>query len=93
MRIFVGNLPFSTDAQELSKLFMEHGSVSDSNIVMDRDNGQSRGFGFVEMTDSEEAQNAIEALNGAKHEGRKLTVNEARPRPNRGNGGGHRRQS
>ena len=79
MRIYVGNLPFRTNQDELRDLFAEHGEVQDCVIPVDRDSGRSRGFGFVDMAD-EEARNAITALDGYDMDGRQLRVNEARPR-------------
>lgn len=89
MKLYVGNLPFSVDDHALREMFEAHGSVTSASVVLDRETGRSRGFGFVEMNDSE-ARAAIEALNGADVDGRSLTVNEARPRedrPRRGGGG------
>lgn len=77
-RIYVGNLPFSTNEQSLKELFSEYGSVEGSTVITDRDTGRSRGFGFVEMTSG--GDEAISALNGQAVDGRNLTVNEARPR-------------
>src|SRR5690606_39324508 len=88
MRIYVGNLPFSTTESDLQSLLEEHGEVISASVVTDRETGRSRGFGFVEMKDSTQAQAAIEAINGASVDGRNLTVNEARPREERGGGGG-----
>ena len=88
MNIYVGNLPFSVDDQELQEMFGEHGRVDRATVVSDRETGRSRGFGFVEMADDGEANNAIEALNGAQMGGRPLTVNQARPRGGGGEGGG-----
>ena len=79
MNIYVGNLSYSTTSDELEQLFSEHGQVDSAAVIMDRDTGRSRGFGFVEMPD-DAARKAIEALNGAEVGGRKLNVNEARPR-------------
>ncbi len=87
MRIYVGNLPFRTNSEELRDLFAEHGEVQDCVIPVDRDSGRSRGFGFVDM-DDEEARNAISALDGYDLDGRQLRVNEARPRGGGGGGGG-----
>jgi len=87
-RLYVGNLPFDTTASELESLFQAHGSVNEASVVEDRDTGRSRGFGFVEMSNSEEANQAIEALNGSDFHGRPLTVNEARPRTEGGGGRG-----
>ena len=89
MRIYVGNLPFRTNSEELRDLFAEHGEVQDCVIPVDRDSGRSRGFGFVDM-DDEEARNAITALDGYDLDGRQLRVNEARPRGSGGGGGGYR---
>ena len=91
-KLYVGNLSFNTTDDELAQIFAEHGQVQRASIVTDRDTGRSRGFGFVEMGNDQEAQSAIQALNGAMVEGRSLTVNLARPRendrPRRGGGGG-----
>jgi RNA recognition motif-containing protein len=86
MKIFVGNLPFSTTQEELESLFSESGAVTSVNIITDRFSGKSRGFGFVEMDNQEEAQAAIERLNGNELQGRPLTVNEARPQRERSRG-------
>lgn len=86
--IFVGNLSFGVTEDAVRSLFEQHGSIERVNIIKDRDTGQSRGFGFVEMTGAEEAQRAIAALDGKELEGRPLKVNEARPREDRGFGGG-----
>ena len=80
LRIYVGNLSFDTSEQSLSELFSEHGTVSSCSIVTDRMTGRSRGFGFVEMSDDEEARAAMDALNGRDLEGRSLKVSEARER-------------
>ena len=80
MRIFVGNLAFATTEEELSQLFEPYGVVERVQIIQDRETGRSRGFGFVEMLDSQAAESAIDALNGTSLAGRALTVNEARPR-------------
>jgi RNA recognition motif-containing protein len=80
MRIFVGNLAFTTTEDELEQLFAPYGSVDRVQIITDRDTGRSRGFGFVEMPNATEANAAIAALNGTAHGGRTLTVNEARQR-------------
>ena len=87
MRIYVGNLPFRTTADELRDLFAQHGNVNDCVIPQDRDTGRSRGFGFVDM-DDQDGHGAIEALDGADLDGRALRVNEARPRTPGGGGGG-----
>ena len=83
INIYVGNLPFSTDEQALEQLFSQFGQVDRANVIMDRETGRSRGFGFVEMPNEAEARQAIEALNGETFGGRPLTVNEAKPRQGR----------
>jgi RNA recognition motif-containing protein len=83
MNLYVGNLPFSYDSASLSTLFARFGEVASAQVVTDRDTGRSRGFGFVEMAD-EDARRAIEELDGSDVDGRRLTVNQARPRENRG---------
>ena len=87
MRIYVGNLPYSTTDAELSEMFSDFGEVKSASVVMDRETGRSRGFGFVEM-EEEDGRKAIENLHGTPMDGRPLTVNEARPRANAGGGGG-----
>ena len=93
MNIYVGNLSYSTTEDELRDAFSQFGAVSSVNIIMDRETGRSRGFGFVEMPDGTEGKAAIEGLNLQDLGGRALTVNEARPREDRrgGGGGGGRR--
>lgn len=86
--LYVGNLSFHTEEEKLRSAFAAHGSVSDARIVLDRETGRSRGFGFVEMEDDNEADAAIRAMNGADLDGRPLRDNEARPR---GDGAGSRR--
>jgi len=89
--IYVGNLSYDCTEDELREAFGQYGQVSSVNIIMDRETGRSRGFAFVEMSDGNEASNAIQQLNLAEIAGRKVTVNEARPksdRPRRGDGGG-----
>jgi RNA recognition motif-containing protein len=87
--IFVGNLDFGTTEDSIRNLFEKHGAVDRVNVIRDRDTGQPRGFAFVEMADSSEADRAITALNGASLDGRAINVNEARPRAERaGHGGG-----
>lgn len=81
-RIYCGNLPFSTNDDELRGMFEEYGSVNDASIVSDRETGRSRGFGFVDM-DADGAARAIDALDGLDYKGRNLKVNEARPREER----------
>ena len=88
MRIYVGNFGYDTREQELREAFEAHGQVQEVSMVMDRDTGRPKGFGFVEMPDSSEAQAAISALNGKEFGGRPATVNEARPRQERSSGGG-----
>lgn len=88
--IFVGNLDFNTSEEELRQLFQAYGQVDRVSIMTDRDTGRSRGFGFVEMTNAEDGEKAIAALNGSQIGGRKLNVNEARPRPERTGGGRER---
>ncbi len=86
-KLFVGSLPFETTSEELNKLFAEIGDVESANIVTDRMSGRSRGFGFVEMAKDEDATKAVEKLNGSEIGGRKIVVNEARPREERPNNG------
>lgn len=86
--IFVGNLSFGATEDSVRSLFETHGTVGRVNIVTDRDSGQPRGFGFVEMSNDGEGEKAIAALNGAELDGRALNVNEARPKAERSNGGG-----
>ena len=87
-RLYVGNLSFNSNEGSVRDAFAAYGEVSSVHLVTDRDTGQPRGFGFVEMADSTEAQNAIDSLNGTMLDGRSLNVNEARPRPERAGGGG-----
>jgi len=87
-KLYVGNLSYGVDSSALQTLFGAHGTVVSAEIINDRDTGRSKGFGFVEMSTDEEAQAAIAALNGQQHEGRALTVNEAKPREDRPRGGG-----
>jgi len=93
MKIYVGNLSFSVTNQGLEDLFSEYGSVRSAQVVQDRETGRSRGFGFVEMNDANEARAAIKGLNEQELDGRRLSVNEARPREERSGGyrGGSRR--
>lgn len=88
MKLYVGNLSFQTSSEDLQQLFAQAGTVESASVVEDRDTGRSRGFGFVEMASSEEGQKAIEQFNGTDFNGRNLTVNEARPREDRGGRGG-----
>ena len=87
-KLYVGNLAFHTTSQELQDLFGQVGTVESAQIIEDRDTGQSKGFAFVEMSSDEEAASAIDQFNGKEVGGRMLKVNEARPRENRGGGGG-----
>ena len=87
-KLFVGNLSFNTTENDLQDAFAAHGTVVEANLMMDRMSGRPRGFGFVTMGSPEEAQKAIEAMNGAQLDGRALTVNIARPREERAPGGG-----
>jgi cold-inducible RNA-binding protein len=87
MKLYVGNLAFSTSGQELQQLFATAGTVESASVVEDRDTGRSRGFGFVEMATKEEGEAAITQFNGKEVNGRALKVNEAKPRENRGGGG------
>ena len=87
MNIYVGNLSFDETESSLEAAFAAYGEVTSARIITDRETGRSRGFGFVEMSDSTQAQAAIAALNGTNVNGRELTVNEARPREERGGGG------
>ena len=89
-KLYVGNLPYSLRDSDLQDLFAAHGTVDSAQVIMDRDTGRSKGFGFVEMSSDQEAQAAISALNGRDIDGRNLTVNEARPREEGGGGGGGR---
>jgi len=86
-KLYVGNLSFNTSTQDLEQMFGEFGTVQSVNIIEDRETGRSRGFAFVEMSSKEEGQRAIEALNGREMDGRNLTINEAKPREERGGGG------
>ncbi len=87
-KLYVGNLSYGTTDSTLQQLFEPHGTVESAQVIMDRDTGRSKGFGFVEMGGDQEAQAAIAALNGKEVEGRALTVNEARPKTEGGRGGG-----
>lgn len=92
-KLYVGGLPYSVTEGQLEEIFSQHGSVQSARVISDKFTGRSRGFGFVEMGSDEEAQKAIQALNGTELEGRTLVVNEARPqeRTHAGGGGGGRR--
>jgi RNA recognition motif-containing protein len=87
MKLYVGNLSFSTSEARLREIFGEHGDVTSASLVMDRETGRPRGFGFVEFGNDDHARAAIAALNGKNIDGRDLTVNEARPREGGGGGG------
>jgi cold-inducible RNA-binding protein len=87
-KLYVGNLSYSVTDSTLEQMFAAHGSVKSAQVIMDRDTGRSKGFGFVEMANDQEAAAAIAAMNGQQVEGRALTVNEARPKEDRGGGGG-----
>ena len=89
-KLYVGGLPYSTTESELTTLFAAHGTVESARVIADKFTGQSRGFGFVEMSTIEEAKAAITALNGSQLDGRSLTVNEAKPQEPRSGGGGGR---
>jgi len=86
-KLYVGNLPYSISSADLERILSEYGTVESAEVISDRATGRSKGFGFVEMSSDEEANAAIEALNGQDHGGRALTVNEARPREARSGGG------
>src|SRR3979490_807128 len=88
MKLYVGNLAFQTSSEDLQQLFAQAGTVESASVVEDRDTGRSRGFGFVEMSSKEEGEAAIAQFNGKEVNGRALNVNEAKPRENRGGGGG-----
>ncbi len=88
MKIYVGGLPYTTTDDQLQQIFAAYGEVSSAKIIMDREMGRSKGFGFVEMSDDEAGKKAIAELNEAELDGRKLTVNEARPMQPRAGGGG-----
>ncbi len=88
MKLYVGNLPFQTTDADLNAAFSEHGEVASATVIMDRETGRSRGFGFVEMNDNDAAMNAMKAMDGADMGGRQLKVNEARQREDRGGRGG-----
>jgi cold-inducible RNA-binding protein len=89
-KLYVGNLPYSVGDSDLQAMFEAHGTVQSAQVIMDRDTGRSKGFGFVEMGNDQEAQAAIAALNGQERDGRALVVNEARPKTEGGGGrGGH----
>jgi RNA recognition motif-containing protein len=90
-KLYVGNLSYDVTDGTLEQMFAAHGTVQSAQVIMDRDTGRSKGFGFVEMGSDQEAQAAIQALHGQQVGGRNLTVNEAKPREDRGSGGGRGR--
>jgi len=90
MDIYVGNLPYGADDQQLQDLFAQHGTVTSARVIVDKFSGESKGFGFVEMPDQAEANTAINATNGQDFQGRSLRVNESQPKPRGGGGGGGR---
>jgi RNA recognition motif-containing protein len=87
-KLYVGNLGYSVTDSDLQQMFAQHGTVDSAQVITDRSTGRSKGFGFVEMSSQQEAQAAISALNGQEHDGRALTVNEAKPKETRSHGGG-----
>jgi RNA recognition motif-containing protein len=93
MNIYVGNLSWNLKDQDLSNLFATHGEVVSAKIVTDKFTGRSKGFGFVEMANDDQAQAAIAALNGSEVDGRNIVVNESRPKPEGGGGGGFKKRS
>ena len=88
-KLYAGNLSYNASSSDLEQLFSQYGTVKSAQVIQDRDTGRSKGFGFVEMGTDAEAQAAIQGLNEQQHLGRPLAVNEARPREDRGGGGGH----
>jgi RNA recognition motif-containing protein len=95
-KLYVGNLPYSVTQQTLEETFSQCGTVDSVNVITDRDTGQSKGFGFIEMSNDSEAQKAIQELNGTSIDGREIKVNEAKPkapRKDRGGGGGYGRDN
>jgi RNA recognition motif-containing protein len=89
-RLYVGNLKYTVTSEQVQELFKRYGALSSAQVLSDRETGRSRGFGFVEMVNDGEALAAIEGLDGQDYDGRRLTVNEARPRTSGGGGGGYR---
>jgi len=87
-KLYVGNLPYSASQESLQETFSQCGTVDSVNVITDRDTGQSKGFGFIEMSNDSEAQKAIQELNGTQIDGREIKVNEAKPKAPRGGGGG-----
>ncbi len=90
MKLYIGNMPFSMSEEDLRALFSQHGEVQSVNVIMDRNTGRPRGFGFIEMNDAD-ARKAMSALHEYEVDGRNLNVNEAKPREDRGGGGGRNR--
>lgn len=90
LKIYVGNLPYSCSSEELQEMFEQHGRVGEATVIMDRETGRSKGFGFVDMPNDSEANEAVNALNASQMGGRSLRVSEARPRTNRGGDRGDR---
>jgi RNA recognition motif-containing protein len=89
-KLYVGNLSYNVDGAQLEEMFSKFGTVNSAQVIQDRDTGRSKGFAFVEMADDNAAREAIEAMNNQEHDGRAMTVNEARPKESRGGGGGGR---
>ncbi|HVT28811.1 MAG TPA: RNA-binding protein [Lacipirellulaceae bacterium] len=87
-KLYVGNLSYNVDGAQLEEMFSKFGSVRSAEVIQDRDTGRSKGFGFVEMADDNAAREAMEGMNNQEHDGRTMTVNEARPKESRGGGGG-----
>ena len=87
-KLYVGNLSYGVTSSDLNQMFASHGTVASAEVISDRETGRSKGFGFVQMSSDDEAQAAIAALSGQEHDGRALTVNEAKPREERSGGGG-----
>ncbi|HEX4413195.1 MAG TPA: RNA-binding protein [Lacipirellulaceae bacterium] len=86
-KLYVGNLSYNVDNTQLEEMFAKYGSVRSAEVIQDRDTGRSKGFGFVEMSDDNQAREAIDAMNNQEHDGRTMTVNEARPKESRSGGG------
>jgi cold-inducible RNA-binding protein len=87
-KLYVGNLSYNVDNNQLEEMFSKYGSVRSAEVIQDRDTGRSKGFGFVEMSDDNQAREAIDGMNNQEHDGRTMTVNEARPKESRSGGGG-----
>jgi RNA recognition motif-containing protein len=87
-KLYVGNLSYNVDGAQLEEMFSKYGAVRSAEVIQDRDTGRSKGFGFVEMADDNAAREAMEGMNNQEHDGRTMTVNEARPKEARGGGGG-----